>query len=106
MYINNIEDPNNLLVNMFHADSPEFVKNRCLKSLTANDEHLPRVVIATSAIGCGINLKKLKYVCHFGPAYSLVDYCQQIGRASRNGDPNCHAVLYSYQLSNKKINKK
>ena len=106
IYVNGIKDPNNLLVNMFHADSPEFVKNRCLKSLTAYDEHLPRVVIATSAIGCGINVKNLKYVCHFGPAYSLVDYCQQIGRAGRNDDPNCHAVLYSYPSSNKKINKK
>ncbi|XP_066919321.1 bifunctional 3'-5' exonuclease/ATP-dependent helicase WRN-like [Clytia hemisphaerica] len=105
MYVNGIKDPNNLLINMFHADSPEFVKNRCLKSLTS-DEQLPRVVIATSAIGCGINVKNLQYVCHFGPAYSLVDYCQQIGRAGRNGDPNCHAVLYSYPSANKKINEK
>ncbi|XP_066919717.1 uncharacterized protein [Clytia hemisphaerica] len=89
---------------MFHSESPDFVKNRCLKSLTCNDSILPRIVIATSAIGCGINVKGLKHVCHFGPAYSLVDYCQQIGRAGRNNESGCHAVLYTYPSPGNKIN--
>ena len=105
-YIDNEKNPKNLLVNMFHCDSPEFVKTRCLESLTNNDTRLPRVVIATSTIGCGINVKSLKYVCHFGPAHSLVDYCQQIGRAGRNNEPDCHAILYSYSNSTKGVNSK
>ena len=54
------------------------------------------VIIATSALGCGINAHELKYVCHFGAAFSLIDYCQQIGRAGRKDEPDCHAVLYNY----------
>ena len=104
IYLNGVKDPKNLYVNMFHSEGPEFVKNRCLKSLTSSESILPRVVIATSAIGCGINVKNLRYVCHFGPAYSLVDYCQQIGRAGRNNEPDCHAILYTYPSSSKKIN--
>lgn len=57
------------------------------------------MVIATSTIGCGINVKSLQYVCHFGPAHSLVEYCQQIGRAGRGDEPDCHAILYTYPNS-------
>lgn len=102
IYFGNISDPKNLLVNMFHTDTPEFVKKRCLHSLT-NDNQLSRVIFA---IGCGINVNNLKYVCHFGPAYSLVDYCQQIGRAGRNDEPDCHAVLYVYPTSTRGTNLK
>ncbi|XP_066937026.1 ATP-dependent DNA helicase Q1-like [Clytia hemisphaerica] len=89
---------------MFHCDSPDSVKSRCLDSLTSHEIQSPRVVIATSAIGCGINVKGLKYVCHFGLAHSLVDYCQQIGRAGRDNESDCHAILYSYAASKKVVN--
>lgn len=104
LFDNKIKNPKNLLVNMFHCDSPEFVKSRCLDSLTNHEIRSPRIVIATSAIGCGINVRGLQYVCHFGLAHSLVDYCQQIGRAGRNGEPDCHAILYTYGASKKGVN--
>jgi len=85
IYKDNIKSHENFLVGMYHADSPSFNKDKCLKSLTA-DDCLPRVIVATSVVGCGINARNLKYVCHYGPAHSLVDYCQQIGRAGRNGE--------------------
>lgn len=53
---------------MYHADSPDYNKEKCLKSLTSSVSSLPRVVIATSAIGCWINARDLSYVCHFGPS--------------------------------------
>ena len=82
IYKNQEEHYDNFLVGMFHADTSTYNKEKYLASLTSvDDSMLPRVVIATSTIGCGINAKKLKYVCHFGPAFSLVDYCQRIGRA-------------------------
>ena len=86
----------NLLIGIYHADSPDYNKEKSLKSLTSSVSSLPRVVIATSAIGCWINARDLSYVCHFGPSHSLVDYCQQIGRAGRNGECGCHAVLYVF----------
>ncbi|XP_066924961.1 uncharacterized protein [Clytia hemisphaerica] len=91
---------------MFHADTSPHNKEKYLASLTSVDDTLPRVIIATSTIGCGINAKKLKYVCHFGPAFSLVDYCQQIGRAGRNDESDCHAILYTYKGCDKDINPK
>uniref|UniRef100_A0A7M5XHW2 Uncharacterized protein n=1 Tax=Clytia hemisphaerica TaxID=252671 RepID=A0A7M5XHW2_9CNID len=29
-------------------------------------------------------------------AFHLVDYCQQVGRAGRDGSSKCHAILYSF----------
>jgi len=96
LFKDEVKNHSNFLIGMYHADTSTFNKEKYLKALTSEEFLLPRILIATSAIGCGINAKKLQYVCHFGPAFSLVDYCQQIGRAGRNGEPNCHAVLYTY----------
>jgi len=93
----------NFLVGMYHADSNEYNKRKCLESLTTDGGGLPQVIIATSALGFGINAQQLKYVCHFGAAFSLVDHCQQIGRAGRKDEPNCHAVLYNYPEKLSKI---
>ena len=54
-------------------------------------------------IGCGINAKDLSLVC---PAHSLVDYYQQIGRADRNGQPGCNAVLYVFPGCTRKVSMK
>jgi len=58
-----------------------------------------RVVICTSALGCGVNCNGIQYVLHFGLPFTLVEYCQQIGRAGRSGEANCHAILYNYPQS-------
>jgi len=59
-----------------------------------------RVVLATSALGCGVDMKNVLFVVNFGPAYDTVDFCQQIGRAGRTGSAvnmtMCHAILYTF----------
>ena len=102
LYKDKIKKSSHLLVGMYHADSPQYDKDKCMTSLTSQ-YLLPRVVIATSAIGCGTNTKNLCYVCHFGPSYSLIDYCQQIGRAGRDGQ-YANAVLY-YPESTRNVDK-
>ena len=51
-----------------------------------------RIVIATSALGMGINMCDLHHVYHFGPPRDLEDYMQEIGRAGRSGD-QVHAIF-------------
>ena len=80
---------------MYHADPDDKIKQKVLESLVGDTGNV-RVTIATSALGCGINCKDVKFVAHFGPSFSLVDYCQQIGRAGRNSKQDCHAILYRY----------
>jgi len=57
-------------------------KTRVLQSLTSDQETLtPKVIIATSSLGCGVNAKNVKFVVHFGPAYDTVDYCEPMNNA-------------------------
>ena len=46
---------------------------------------LKRVVIATCALGMGINFPRVRYVVQYGPPKSIVDLMQQAGRGGRNG---------------------
>ena len=95
-YVGRIRKKCNSLVGIYHSATPEKSKEQVLKSLT--DETNMRLVIATSALGCGVNAFNVKYVVHFGPSIGLADYCQQIGRAGRNSDNQCHAILYLYPV--------
>ncbi|XP_066928671.1 probable ATP-dependent DNA helicase RecS [Clytia hemisphaerica] len=90
-----VDSNQNLLIGMYHADTSDFNKQKAMDCLTKGTGNV-RVIIATSALGCGVNCKDLSYVLHFGPAHGLVEYCQQIGRAGRSGEDISHAILYSY----------
>ena len=41
-------------------------------------------------------MKAVKRVIHYGPAYHLTDFCQQIGRAGRNTGDHCSAKLFTF----------
>lgn len=44
-----------------------------------------RVVVATCALGMGINFQNVEYVIHYGPPHSVTEIIQQSGRAGRSG---------------------
>ncbi|XP_066920331.1 uncharacterized protein [Clytia hemisphaerica] len=89
----------NKYMKTFISPSFESEKKKALESLLADSSI--RVVLATSALGCGVNAKDVEYIIHYGPAYDTVDYVQQIGRGGRITSTSsipvmCHAVLYTY----------
>ena len=94
-YKDSIKLHENKLIAMYHADTLDHNKENVMDSLTRETGNV-RVVIATSALGCGVNCKNLSFVLHFGPSHGLVEYCQQIGRVGRSGEELSHAVLYAY----------
>uniref|UniRef100_A0A7M5UTH5 DNA 3'-5' helicase n=1 Tax=Clytia hemisphaerica TaxID=252671 RepID=A0A7M5UTH5_9CNID len=79
---------------IFHSSSFEDEKNIILDALVKETDI--RVIISTSALGCGINAKGVVFVIHFGPAFDTVDYAQQIGRAGRNVANMCNVIMYTY----------
>ena len=89
-----IADPKSI-VGLYHSETLEKHKLTVTECLTCNHSSM-KVVVATSALGCAINMKNVRHVVHFGPAFHVVDYCQQIGRAGREGEDLCHAVLYNF----------
>ena len=70
-----------LYIKMYHFSSFEEEKNKVLLSLTSNTP--VRLILSTSALGCGVDMKDVTFVVHFGPPFDTIDYCQQIGRAGR-----------------------
>lgn len=82
----------NRLFAMYFHDTLEAKKEEILNDLLMSNGHF-RVVIATNALGMGVNIPTLTYILHFGPPRQMEDYMQEIGRAGRSGQRST-AVLY------------
>lgn len=88
----------NLLIGMFHSQTLPVNKSRVLSSF--NGEGSCRVIVATTALGVGLNFPKVSHVIMYGLPEDPEATLQQVGRAGRDGSP-AHAVLYANkQLSN------
>ncbi|XP_038067192.1 ATP-dependent DNA helicase Q-like 2 [Patiria miniata] len=90
-WVNNEKLPKNLIVDMYHSSLDIDSQERVVNSFTT-DGNL-RCIIATIAFGMGIEVHKVRYIFHWGLSKTIVDYWQEVGRCSRDGEPGT-AVLY------------
>ena len=74
------------MVDMFHSHGDEDSKLRVQQAFTKPGSHI-RVVMATIALGMGIDIPDLRVVIHWGVERSPLAYWQEIGRAWRDGLP-------------------
>ncbi len=91
-------DPENRLVDMYHAGTPELVNQHIVNDLGDEEDHI-RVLISTIAFGMGVNCKCVRQVIHFGPSKDLESYVQESGRAGRDGKQSNCVILYNGLLS-------
>lgn len=84
--------PENRIFGMYHKDYTRKMKACIIKEL-CNDEPKLRLILATVALGMGLNAKSVERVIHFRPPTTLEKYMQESGRAGRSGK-EAQATLY------------
>ena len=88
--------PANRIVGIFHSMTLKKYKDRVMDSFKVNAGNV-RIVLASSALGMGVNFPDVRYVVHLGPARSIVDHVQQSGRAGRDGKQAYNFVITTGQ---------
>lgn len=88
--------PANRIIGIFHSMTLNKYKERVMVSFKVNSGNV-RIVLASSALGMGVNFPDVRYVIHMGPARSIVDHVQQSGRAGRDGQQAYNVVITSGQ---------
>ena len=79
-------------VAMFHSKTPKGIKDGVIADLMSEHGAI-RLVIATSALGMGVNIPYITRVIHFGVPESMESYLQGIGRGGRDGS-DVVAIMY------------
>ncbi|CAM4659375.1 unnamed protein product [Leuciscus chuanchicus] len=82
----------NLIIGMFHSHTLPQNKSRVLSSFTG--ECNCRVVVATTALGMGLNFPNISHVVMYGVPEDVEAMLQQVGRAGRDGSQS-HAIVYT-----------
>ena len=68
----------NRMVAMYHAGTDPKIQKFVLDSLGKSDG-IVGAVLATSALGMGVDFKELHLVLHYGPPSDVESYVQQLG---------------------------
>lgn len=104
-YADRIKDSNHALIDMFHRSIHEDSKSEILRSFKDSKSNL-RCLVATVALGMGIQIDDVDIVMHLGSPKSVLSYWQEAGRCARDGRPGYSYVLYdNFTLSSKGTSK-
>ena len=86
--------PENRLFAQFHSPQTKEMKNEILKQL-CSPQSIIRVVFATVALGMGVDIRSVRNIVHITPPHSIQAYCQEMGRAGRDGQQATAALYYN-----------
>ena len=83
-----------LPVSMYHGTTLEHIKDRVLKEFSKTDSSI-RVIVATCALGLGVDIKDISCIYHFGLPRDIEAFCQELGRSGRDGSESTSTLYFS-----------
>ena len=99
-------DPKFRLVEMFHAGTPQSVKDHVLAEIGKEDSCL-RTLVVTTAFGMGVDCKTVRRVIHFGPSKTIEAYLQECGRSGHDTkNSQCYSLYNGFLASHCQIDMK
>jgi len=75
----------------YHAGMETARKKQIQQNFLSNEYH---VIVATNALGMGIDKSNLRFIIHFDVPGSITAYYQEVGRCGRDGLPADGVLLY------------
>ena len=86
-------------IEMFHSETNDDIKTSIVSDLSSSEGFLI-IVVCTSALGMGVDIKNCQNIILYGPPRNVVDLVQIVGRAGRDGT-NASALILcsSYQIA-------
>ena len=87
-----LENLDNELYGMFHSKTPESIQKTVLSEFLKRESRI-RLIVATCALGMGVNIPDVELIIHYGIPTEVESYVQEIGRGGRDGRA-CSALLY------------
>ncbi|XP_063436327.1 uncharacterized protein LOC134717764 [Mytilus trossulus] len=91
---------------MFHSETPEEKLQTIINKLKGGNSEL-RIILATSALGMGIDICNCNSCILYGAPSSVVDLIQEVGRIDRNWDEAVALLLFNkYHLQQMESNVK
>jgi len=83
---------------IYHADLDEEVRAAVYQEWQAGTI---KILVATSALGLGIDYAHVRFVIHQGQSRSLIDFSQESGRAGRDGKEARSVIFTSKEMRQK-----
>ena len=80
----------------YHAGLEPQKRKRVQEAFFDNSENGLDIVVATNAFGMGIDKPDIRYIVHWTFPGTLEAYCQEIGRAGRDGEDADCVLLFCY----------
>ena len=89
-----LADKEGRLFAQFHAPQTKRMKKSIISEIKEENSRI-LVLLATSALGMGVNAPYVEHIIHISPPSNLESYMQEIGRAGRTGKPACATLFYN-----------
>lgn len=80
----------------YHAGLEPHERKRVQEAFFDNTENGLDIVVATKAFGMGIDKPDIRYIVHWTLTGTLEEYCQEFGRAGRDGEDARCVMLFCH----------